>query len=121
MLNFLKWSIVARNFKICVGGTFESLSSSFYRECVTCGELNVQSSPLIHCPLLNKTEKTYVCAPNLIKTTLAGRNISFLPDVIQIDFEAAAFNAITIRFPSARIVGCFIFILENLSGGVPNS
>ena len=58
---------------------------------------------LVYCIAKDKTELTY----NQIFATLKEHNPSLNPASIMIDFERAAFNALTQNFPNAEIQGCF--------------
>jgi hypothetical protein len=73
------------------------------------GDFNGQNFPLIYCFLSNKTEEAYVnaFAFNLIKSSLANQLVNFSPSSIQIDFEAAAYNAVRRCFPFTQVTGCF--------------
>lgn len=88
-------------------GTFKSSSYSFFQVYILHGDFNGQCFPLLYCFLSSKTEETYVNVFNLIKTSLAAHSINFSPSVVQIDFKAAAYNAIRRCFPDAKIIGCY--------------
>jgi hypothetical protein len=88
-------------------GRFKSSSTSFYQVYIIHEDFNGQSFPLIHFFLSNKTEETYVNAFNLIKSSLANQLVNFSLSSIQIDFEAAAYNAVRRCFPFTQVTGCF--------------
>ena len=84
-------------------GTFDSAPLGYQLYTVHALLTETVTIPLIFCIAKNKTEVTY----NQIFSTLKERDPSLQPDMIMIDFERAALNALTQNFPTAVLQGCY--------------
>ena len=84
-------------------GTFDSAPIGYQLYTIHALLNETVTIPLVYCLAKDKTELTY----NQIFATLKEHNPSLNPASIMIDFERAAFNALTQNFPNAEIQGCF--------------
>ncbi|KAG0435823.1 hypothetical protein DMUE_4516 [Dictyocoela muelleri] len=94
-------------FKVVMDGTFKSSSNSFFQLYIIHGFIAGQSFPLLYCFLGGKTERLYTKMFETRKIRLLDENVIFNPNVIQIDFEQATFNAIKRVSPNADVKGCY--------------
>ncbi|KAG0441788.1 hypothetical protein DMUE_0791 [Dictyocoela muelleri] len=95
------------NLRIYMNSSFKSASSVFYMLYIIHAEVNGQNFPLVFSFLNSKSEETYAHMLKKLVTELFDNGVTFYPDLIQIDFEIAASNAIKRVFPLSTIKGCF--------------
>ena len=90
----------------CMDGTF-SVVPSPYTQLYTIGYLNNHHVyPCIFAVIKNKKRETYEKLFNLIKSILLGIS----PEIIKIDFEFAAIQALNLVFPNSKISGCMFHL-----------
>ena len=96
-----------QEFKVYMDGTFNSAPYPFDQLYILHSEINGQSFPLLYCFIQGKTQEVYTELFIKIKSCLRIYNVSFEPNIVQIDFEYAAYNAVCSVFTGAEIKGCF--------------
>lgn len=96
-------------------GTFFTAPPPFAQVYLVCGQsVSGNVLPAAYCLLPSKETRTYDRMWTTIKFELSlDEDVS--PDVLKMDYEAAAANAFRNSFPGARISGC-LFHLKKISG-----
>jgi len=89
-------------------GTFYCCTRLFCQLYSLHGDIGGTLFPLVFALLPNKTERTYLRLFSMLKDVVQQRiDRVFTPEIIILDFEVAARNAIHTVFPMATLRGCF--------------
>ena len=96
-------------------GTFFTAPAPFAQIYFICG-LSLSGRVLLaaYCLLPNKETKTYSRVWEAVKVTLCDDGDDVFPEVMKMDFEAAACLAFRSSFPMSRVSGCLFHLKRNL-------
>jgi hypothetical protein len=87
-------------------GAFYSCSELFYQLYTLDGYIEDTSYPLVFALLPNKTEQTYTRLFTMLKGALLKNNLFLTPQLVLMDFETAARNALKAVFPQMTLKAC---------------
>ena len=92
--------------------TFNSCPGRFYQLYTLHGYVEDTSYPLVFALLPNKTEQTYTRLFTMLKGALLQNNLFLTPQLVLMDFETSAKNALKAVFPQLTLKACFFHFTQ---------
>jgi hypothetical protein len=97
-------------------GTFYSCPGLFYQLYTLHGYVEDTSYPLVFALLPNKTKQAYTRLFTMLKGALLQNNLFLTPQLVLMDFETAARNALKAVFSTTDIKSILLFTLHSVYG-----